>query len=156
MVVATLHRLKEGVRYREGVWSDPGRYEEISTKIVSRQFVHDRNGHNNNENYTIDEKATAELMVKREANIIENAEKDKRSKMTTSDLVDAIVGKKESKPVKKSEKPITREDTVSIELPEGDPSEEWTLGQLQHYCKINDIKFHHASKAPKLLELINK
>jgi hypothetical protein len=152
MVVATLQRLKEGVRYVEGVWSDPGRYENKGTKVVSRQFVTDRNGHKNNENYIIDEEATAELMLKREENIIKNTEKKKRSNMTTSDLVDAIVGKNEGKP--KTEVKAVNE-VVSVDLPEGEPSEDWSLGQLQHYCKINDIKFHHASKAPKILELIN-
>ncbi len=152
MVVATKYKLKEGVRFREGVWKDSGRFEKVNTNIVSREFVEQRNKHDNNENYIIDEEATAEMMEQRELNIIENAKMAKREKMTTSDLVDAIVGAKATSP--KKEKPAKKE-VEEIDVTDTDtPNKGWTLESLQQYCRDNDIKHHHANKEVKLLELI--
>lgn len=152
MVVATKYKLKEGVRFREGVWKDSGRFEKVNTKIISRAFVEQRNEHDNNENYIIDEEATAEMMEQRELNIIENAKVAKREKMTTSDLVDAIVGAKTAAP--KKEKAAKKEVIEPVDTDA--PNAEWSLEDLQQYCRDNDIKHHHANKEVKLLELIKK
>ena len=154
MVVATKYKLTQPLSINAGTWNKDGAKEEVHTKIVPRAFVEDRNYHNNNELYIIDEAATDEMMEQRELNIIENAKKAKREKMSTSDLIDAIVGSKEDKP--KKEKKV-KEVAKTIDVMDVDtPNIGWTLEALQTYCRDNDIKHHHANKEAKLLELIKE
>jgi hypothetical protein len=154
MVVATKYKLKETLSINAGTWRKDGAKEKIHTKIVSREFVENRNSHNNNELYIIDEDATLEMMEQRELNIIENAKKAKRDKMDMSDLIEAVVGTKEAKP-KKTRKAVKEVEPVNESTGSVDMSD-WTLEELQQYCRDNDIKHHHANKEAKLLELISK
>jgi hypothetical protein len=158
MVVADKYKLTQPLSINAGTWKKDGVKEHIHRKIVTRDFVENRNSHTNNELYIIDEEATLEMIEQREKNIILNAEKSRKEKMTTSDLVEAIIGNQKPKVKKpKAEKTVKVEDDKkpNIELPEGEPNIEWSIGQIQSYCKVNNIKFHHMAKAEKLLELIN-
>lgn len=69
MVVATKYKLTQAISIKAGTWNKKSGREKIHTKIVSRAFVEDRNSHENNELYVIDEQATIEMQEKREANI---------------------------------------------------------------------------------------
>lgn len=69
MVVATKYRLTTAISIKQGTFKKNGNKEKIHTKIVKRSFVEDRNSHNNNELYIIDEDATEKMIAKREANI---------------------------------------------------------------------------------------
>ncbi len=69
MVVATKYRLKETVSVTKGTYNKKGSKENLGKKIVARAFVEDRNSHENNELYIIDEKATEEMVIERQKNI---------------------------------------------------------------------------------------
>ena len=69
MVVATKYRLKEMKSQKDGTWNLKGSKEDLGTKILKRSFVEDRNSHQNNELYVVDEKKTEEMLELREANI---------------------------------------------------------------------------------------
>ena len=68
MVVATKYRLTRPDSITKGTWKKTDK-EKIHTKIVKRSYVEDRNSHNNNELYIIDDAATEKMLAKREANI---------------------------------------------------------------------------------------
>ncbi len=86
MVVATKYKLSR----LNGAWSKEQK-TKICTKVVSRQFVEDRNSHDNNEYYIIDEEATAELQEKRQEQIQLNAVKKAKKNLDQTDLIDAFV-----------------------------------------------------------------
>jgi len=69
MVVATKYRLKETLSVKAGTYNKKGSKENLGKKIVARAYVEDRNSHENNELYIIDEQATEEMVAKRQANI---------------------------------------------------------------------------------------
>lgn len=92
MVVATKYQLKIPISIKTGTWDKKGAKEKIHTKIVPRLFVEQRNEHNNNEVYVIDEKATEKMVLDREANIKAQLEKKKTDSLTTSDLINAVIG----------------------------------------------------------------
>ncbi len=74
MVVATKYKLTQPDSITKGTWKKSGK-EKIHTKIVKRSFVEDRNAHNNNELYIIDEEATDKMVIDRQNNIDKKAGK---------------------------------------------------------------------------------
>jgi hypothetical protein len=46
------------------------------------------------------------------------------------------------------------EEEEEVIVPESKPLEELTLDELKEMCKMRGIKFHHASKEAKLIELL--
>lgn len=137
MVWATKYVLKSPISLKDGTWDKNGAKEEVHSKLLPRAFVEDRNAHNNNELYIIDEEKTTELMKLREQSIIENKERAKRESLTQADLIEAIAGGIKSKPSKSSE-----------------PDDTWTAKELKDYCKENSISFKGNPGKDKLLELI--
>ena len=137
MVWATKYRLLSPKSIKDGTWREDGAKEELYSKLVPRAFVEDRNSHQNNELYVIDEEKTIELMEDRENSVKENAIKKQKENATTADLIDAIAGK------------LTKDDTKSTE-----PDESWTAKELKTYCKDNDISFRGNPSKKTLLELI--
>ena len=113
MVVATKFRLKVPIAGSGGQYDKKGQKEDMGTKIVPRQFVEERNSHDNNELYVIDEKKTEKLMKEREENIKLNAEKAKKEKTSLADLVDAVKkGGTSDKPNTNPPAPETKEEEV--------------------------------------------
>ena len=142
MVVATKYILSTPLSLKKGTWKNDGSKKEIHTKIVPREFVEERNSHNNNEVYVIDEDATKKMLAQREDNIKKNAENKKKESLTTADLIDAIV-----KPKKESKKKVEKVDSKFDSM---------DLDELKQYCQDNDIKYHHKAGKEKLIELIKK
>lgn len=88
LVVANKYRL---LTRRNGKYDKDGTKDLVQEeKVVMRSFVEDRNKHDNNEFYVIDEEKTAELLKVREQNLIDNAKKREKEKLGQSDLVDAM------------------------------------------------------------------
>lgn len=137
MVWATKYKLLSPISLKDGKWDKSGAKEEVHSKLMPRAFVEDRNAHDNNELYVIDEERTAELMKQREQSIVENNERAKRESLTQADLIEAIAGGIKSKEVKSSE-----------------PSESWSVKELKDYCKENEISFKGNPGKDKLLQLI--
>jgi hypothetical protein len=138
MVVAKKYKLLTPISIVAGTFDKKGQKEFVHKKIVPRQFVEDRNSHNNNELYVIDEEATKEMILMREEELKKNEIKKAKENVSMSDLVTAIAGNSESQ-----------------SYPDDEPNKDWTVKQLKAYCKDNGIKFHHKAKEAKLLELIN-
>ena len=145
LVLAEKWELKVPVGIKAGTWKEDGHKElKVSKKLVSRNFALSRieagkmydgkgnlikNIRSNNELYILFEEETKVKMKTREENIIKNAEKERKSKMDMSDLVDAV---------KRTPKEANSE-----------------LDRLRKLCDDKDIKYHHAAKESKLQELLN-
>lgn len=95
MVVATKYKLTEATSLKQGTFNKNGSKKKIHTKIVKRSFVEDRNSHNNNELYVIDEAATEEMEARREANI--NAKSGKPAKVVelNKDVITHVLTKED-------------------------------------------------------------
>lgn len=83
-------------------------------KVLPRTYVEDRNSHENNELYVIDETATEELQELRAQSLKENEAKRKKESLTQADLVDAMV--KMAGAVKGDSKESSNEDEEKEEL----------------------------------------
>lgn len=141
MVWATKYQLLSPLSLKDGKWDKNGAKKELKSGLVSRQFVEDRNSHDNNELYVIDEEKTAELMKQREVNSKLNVEKAKREQVGFADLVEGLT--------KAVAKPLNTNSKSS------EPDESWTAKELKEYCKDNNISFRGNPGKDKLLELIN-
>lgn len=153
MVVATKYKLLAPESILQGTFKKDGPKEMVHKKTVLRKFVEDRNSHNNNELYIIDEEATAEMLILREKNIVENVAKKKREKTSTSDLVEAIhllVPKDASAPV--SQPVATANDITGHN---GTLFVDMTEGELRQYSVDNGIEQHHKAKEKGLIKVIN-
>lgn len=116
MVVATKYQLKVPISLKTGTWDKKGAKEKMGkAKILTREFVEQRNSHDNNEIYVIDEKATDKMVKDREVQILKNKEKAKRDNMTTADLVEAVQG---GTPVAPTPKPTTTVEAISEAISE--------------------------------------
>ena len=133
MVVAEKFQLTEPLSINGGTWRKDGRKQLVHRKVVSRQFVEDRNSHDNNELYVIDEEASLELEAQRTLNIKEKEENAKREKLTTADLIDAMVNKTSKKV----------EEPREIDL-------------LRAECDELNIEYSPRAGVKKLKELLNK
>ena len=102
LVLAERWELLTPLRGTKSKEYDPKGQKELKAKkkLVSREFAEYRNTIKNNEIYVLFEDETIELMELREQNIIDNAEKDRKSKLDINDLVDAIVERKVEKKTK--------------------------------------------------------
>lgn len=138
MVFAAKYKLLEPLSLQEGTWNPEGRKKLVKEVIIPRRVVEDRNAHNNNELWVIDEEKTAALMKEREQNIIKNAEKAKKERTSTADLVDAIVSVA----------------TPKLKAKSKDPDETWSTGDLKEYLDDLGVDYDKRSGAKKLLELI--
>ncbi len=162
MVVASKYQLEVPIVGKTAYKTDGQKILKQKDKIVPRHYVENRNSHPNNELWVIDEEKTAKMVVQREKNIIANLEKDRREKVSTADLVDAIAGKVAKDvvpkvvPIETVKEPVKEtSSTNDSEQPlEGEPNEEWTIPQLKEYCDSNSITYHAASGVNKLMELI--
>lgn len=178
LVSATKYRLKVAKSIIEGTWEKDGQREKIHTKVLARKFVEDRNAHDNNEHYVIDEKKSIELTEEREKNIIKNAAQAKREKMTMADLVETIANKQvpaqpaaevPAAPIapeapKANETPADTEkkETPVIELNVTDNGDGETLfkdmseDQIRHYSSHKGINQHHLAGKESMIEKIYK
>lgn len=152
MVVALKYKLLQPISIKDGTYSKDGAKEFISKKIVPRAYVNDRNAHNNNELYIIDEEATEEMLRLREESIKSNTLKQKRENVSFADLVEVVAGKV----AENTEKPKKKAAKVEAPKEESEPSEfdNMDLFELREYCDENDITYHHKSGKEKLIELI--
>jgi hypothetical protein len=104
MVVATKYRLETPKSINKGTWDEKGAKTKLTTKLVPRAYVEERNSTNNRELYIIDEEATKEFLAQREANIKSKANKKVSSNETADaikDLAEALKGDSEDKPKRK-------------------------------------------------------
>lgn len=136
MVWATKYKLLSPISLKDGKWDKGGAKQEIHSKLMPRAFVEDRNKHDNNELYVIDEEKTAELMKQREVSIAENQERAKRESLTQADLIEAIAG------------------GLKNNAKSSEPDESWSASDLKEYCKKNSISFKGNPGKGKLLDLI--
>jgi len=91
MVFARKWQLKTPVSIKSGTFDKKGSKEmKHDWKLVPRYWVEQRNSHDNNEWYEVDEEMTADAMILREKNIKLNEEKREKESVSTSDLVGAI------------------------------------------------------------------
>lgn len=164
MVVADKYQLLEPVSQLAGTWNKAGGKKHLGRKIVPRSYVEDRNSHNNNELYIIDEAATVAMLEERERNIVENAEKRSKENVTMADLVGTVADAlKGDKPKKTSGKAETVKTDEKIDAPVKDegnseePSNTWSEQALRDYCdkQTPPIVYHHKAGKSKLLELIS-
>ena len=138
-------KIKGGTAYQE----DGQKTLVHENKFISRWWVEDRNLHNNNELYVIDEEATDAAYIKREKNQKENALKAKRENVTMADLVGVVAEAVSDKPKKKAKKVEEIKDVeVEIDL-DAD-----SIESLRARCEALNIKYHHKAGKEKLLELI--
>lgn len=116
MVVATKYRLTQPVSMKEGTWNKKSGKEKIHTKIVSRAFVEDRNSHENNELYVIDEQATIEMQEKRNANInSKNGVETKKVPMADDTITHVLTKKDVEKNPSLSENGLKEGDEVQLD-----------------------------------------
>ena len=159
MVVASKYLLEVKIAGKTAYKKDGQKTELHGPKMLTREWVEMRNSQENNELYIIDEEATEVAMAQREENIILNAARDKKSKMSMADLIDAVATKSE-KPKKTSKKSSKKEEVEEeVETPVDetmDELEEYSVEELQHYCTTHGIKFHHKAGKEKLIELIKQ
>jgi hypothetical protein len=160
---------------KAGLYDPNGDLKKGEWGMKPREYVEEQTKQANNVLWEIDEIKTAELMLQREANIVKNAKEKKRSQATQGDLIEAIgnlVAPGQSKAVDntdeleslKAQLKQTQADLVEANKPKeakesvmtGEPSESWSVEQLQKYCDDKGITYHHLAKSPKLLELINE
>ena len=182
MVWVTKYKFKEHVRYSNKtpksdlikMWNDEGMFESRGSSLQKRSWVLERNSQTNNEHYKIDEEESARLMEIREGNLLSNAKKKKDETVSMSDLVNVLGGlagnsqpkeepKKTVKKVAKAiESPIVTDNPEIPQIPQSESNElsgsinleSMSLEELKDYCKDNGIKYHHAAKEGKLIELI--
>jgi len=142
-VLAIKWRLLVPISIKDGTFKQDGAKEMIhDKKLVNRHFASQRNEIQNNEFYEFLEEETTELMKIREGNILKNAEIRKKESLGISDLATAVI--ELAKPKVKA----------VVELPEGEPNEDWNKAQLILFCEENDIEHKKTFGAEKLLELI--
>lgn len=155
MVVAAKYRLTEVESFTKGTWKKNGAKELVfAKKIVKRDFVETENAQANNVLWIIDEEATAKMEEQRQKNIILNAERDQREKLSTADLVEAVATLAGTAKKKKSE-PKKEEVEESFEKSET-PDETWSVEDLRAYLDEKDISYSLRHGKAKLIELATK
>ena len=152
MVMAKKYELQVKISGQTAYQKDGQKKLVHDNKFISRAWVEDRNSHENNELYVIDEEATSEAYVMREQSIKDNVLKKKKESITMADLVGVIAESVSDKPKKKAKKVVEE-----VEEPESETMEEledYSIEDLQHYCSVHGVKYHHKAGKEKLLELI--
>jgi hypothetical protein len=88
IVVANKYKL---LTRRDGKYDPTGTKEMTqSGKVLKRSYVDERNLHDNNEWYQIDEEATKDLLKQREISLQENELKRKKESLGQADLIDVM------------------------------------------------------------------
>jgi len=88
IVVANKYKL---LTRRDGKYDQTGTKEMTqSGKVLKRSYVDERNLHDNNEWYEIDEEATKDLLKQREISLQENELKRKKESLGQADLIDVM------------------------------------------------------------------
>ena len=88
IVIASKYKL---LTRRNGSYDKDGTKElEQKDKVLNRSYVENRNKHDNNELYVIDEEKTKEILKLREVEIEENSIKRKKESLGQSDLIDVM------------------------------------------------------------------
>ena len=88
IVVANKYKL---LTRRDGKYDPTGTKEMTqSGKVLKRSYVDERNLHDNNEWYEIDEEATKDLLKQREISLQENELKRKKESLGQADLIDVM------------------------------------------------------------------
>ena len=88
IVIASKYKL---LTRRNGSYDKDGTKElEQKDKVLNRSYVENRNEHDNNELYVIDEEKTKEILKLREVEIEENSIKRKKESLGQSDLIDVM------------------------------------------------------------------
>jgi len=155
LVLAEKYELRVKIPGKSGAYKVEGEKDlKHGKRLIKRSFVESRNAVPNNELYVLFEEETEKLMKKREQNIIDNQEKDRKSKMSTSDLVEAIAGK-----VLPSNSADMPSGTLHVDgnfkaTSNGVDFDSMDIDQLKKHCDDNGIKYHHAAGINKLLEII--
>lgn len=91
MVFARKWQLMTPISMKSGTFDKNGQKKELHDwKLVPRYWVEQRNSHDNNELYEVDEEMTADAMRQRDKNIKLNEEKRSKEAVSNSDLVGAI------------------------------------------------------------------
>lgn len=188
MVYAKKYRLTQAISQKAGTYKNTGKEHErefITSKIVSRAHVEERNAGKHHEFWIIDNARTEELFGEggiQQKNIEKQARDKANATATMGDLIQAMGSKpqpviadnselealkaklaKTEKELKESRKVVVTHKAIEpitpkepISYPNDTPSKEWTVKQLQAYCNDNGIKYHHLTKEAGLLELINE
>ena len=88
IVVANKYKL---LTRRDGKYDPTGTKEMTQLgKVLKRSYVDERNLHDNNEWYEIDEEATKDLLKQREISLQENELKRKKESLGQADLIDVM------------------------------------------------------------------
>jgi hypothetical protein len=88
IVVANKYKL---LTRRHGKYDPTGTKEMTQLgKVLKRSYVDERNLHDNNEWYQIDEEATKDLLKQREISLQENELKRKKESLGQADLIDVM------------------------------------------------------------------
>ena len=186
MVLATKYKLLIPESKKDGRYRNTGaehEREKLTTKIVPRAYVEERNAAPNHEFWIIDEQKTAELDKVRAVNIERQAKEKASAAATMGDLITALGSKlapaaeqplqTQSNPELEAalkriaeleaEKEAKAQETVSAdkfpasdEHVEGEPNESWSVAELRQFCDDNGIKYHPAAKESGLMKIINE
>ena len=88
IVVANKYKL---LTRRDGKYDPTGTKEMTQLgKVLKRSYIDERNLHDNNEWYEIDEEATKDLLKQREISLQENELKRKKESLGQADLIDVM------------------------------------------------------------------
>lgn len=146
MVMASKYELQVKIPGKTAYQKDGQKKQVHGNKAMPRWWVEDRNSHENNEIYIIDEEATEKYNNSRAANVKANELKKKKANVSMADLVDVVAEAVADKPKKKAKK-VEEVDNSS---------EEDTVESLRAECDALEIEYHPRAGVKKLKELLNK
>jgi hypothetical protein len=111
IVVANKYKL---LTRRDGKYDPTGTKEMTqSGKVLKRSYVDERNLHDNNEWYEIDEEATKDLLKQREISLQENELKRKKESLGQADLIDVMA--QMANTLKETKKTVKEEITDELD-----------------------------------------
>ena len=142
MVMASKYELQVKIPGKTAYQKDGQKKQVHGNKAMLRWWVEDRNSHENNEIYIIDEEATEEYNNSRAANVKANELKTKKANVSMADLVDVVAEAVADKPKKKVKKVEDLEDENTVE-------------SLRAECDALEIEYHPRAGVKKLKELLN-
>ena len=111
IVVANKYKL---LTRRDGKYDPTGTKEMTQLgKVLKRSYVDERNLHDNNEWYKIDEEATKDLLKQREISLQENELKRKKESLGQADLIDVMA--QMANTLKETKKTVKEEITDELD-----------------------------------------
>lgn len=145
MVVATKMRM---IRVDGAYVKENARVLRADMKVL-RTHVEETNAEskNNGVYFVMDEEKTKLFCEQQKENQAKKEQKAKLSNISANDLVSALTDAVQGK---------TKESKKEVELPYGEPNEDWTKEQLQKYCYENSIEYKKTQSEKTLLDLITK